>query len=105
MLRAAASVNGVPIFAQGANRIPADRFPSRMSGDHYRHVIATAAKANTNMLWVWSGGSYQNERFCDLCNEYGTGIRQNHVHLLSILRQARNADGGSARGQRIWSAR
>ncbi len=80
-------VNGVPIFAKGANWIPADQFPSRITDEHYRHLIWSAAKANMNMLRVWGGGIYEDERFYDLCDEYGIlDLAGLHVCLRSISR-------------------
>lgn len=73
-------VNGVPIFAKGANWIPADQFPCRISDDHYRHLVWSAARANMNMLRVWGGGIYEDERFYDLCDEYGILIWQDFMY-------------------------
>ena len=69
-------VNGVPIFAKGANWIPADQFPSRITDDQYRDLIWSAASANMNMLRVWGGGIYEDDRFYDLCDEYGILVWQ-----------------------------
>ena len=76
-------VNGVPIFAKGANWIPADQFPSRISDEHYRHLIWSAAKANMNMLRIWGGGFYEDERFYDLCDEYGVLVWQDFMYSCS----------------------
>ena len=73
-------VNGVPIFAKGADWIPADQFPSRITDEHYRHLIHSAARANMNMLRVWGGGFYEDERFYDLCDEYGILIWQDFMY-------------------------
>lgn len=72
-------VNGVQIFAKGANWIPADQFPSRISDEHYRHLIWSAAQANMNMLRVWGGGFYEDERFYDLCDEFGVLVWQDFM--------------------------
>ena len=64
-------VNGVEIFCKGANWIPADQFPARITDDQYRKLITSAARANMNMLRVWGGGFYEDERFYDLCDEHG----------------------------------
>jgi beta-mannosidase len=64
-------VNGVPIFAKGANWIPADSFPTRISPQYLEHLIRSSAKANYNMLRVWGGGYYESEPFFDLCDRYG----------------------------------
>jgi beta-mannosidase len=64
-------VNGIPIFAKGANWIPADSFPTRISPQYLEHLIHSSAIANYNMLRVWGGGYYESELFFDLCDRYG----------------------------------
>jgi beta-mannosidase len=77
-------VNDVPIFAKGANWIPADSFPTRISDDHLAHLIRSAAQANMNMLRVWGGGLYEEERFYDLCDRYGILVWQDFCFSCSI---------------------
>lgn len=64
-------VNGVPVFMKGADWIPADSFPTRLTDAHYEHLIRSAAESHQNMLRVWGGGFYEDERFYDLCDRYG----------------------------------
>ncbi|MCX6376909.1 MAG: hypothetical protein NTU88_12910, partial [Armatimonadetes bacterium] len=73
------AVNGVPIFAKGANWIPADQFPSRIIGEQYLDLISSAVSANMNMLRVWGGGIYEDDRFYDLCDEYGILVWQDFM--------------------------
>lgn len=73
------AVNGVPIFAKGANWIPADQFPSRIADEQYRDLISSAVSANMNMLRVWGGGIYEDDRFYDLCDEYGILVWQDFM--------------------------
>ena len=77
-------VNGVPIFAKGANWIPADSFPTRISDAHLEHLIRSAAEAHMNMLRVWGGGFYEEERFYDLCDRYGILVWQDFCFSCSI---------------------
>ncbi|MBN1878352.1 MAG: glycoside hydrolase family 2 protein [Anaerolineae bacterium] len=77
-------VNGVPVFAKGANWIPADSFPTRISDEHLTHLIRSAADANMNMLRVWGGGFYEEERFYDLCDTYGILVWQDFIFACSI---------------------
>ncbi|MGC9398363.1 MAG: beta-mannosidase [Anaerolineae bacterium] len=77
-------VNGVPIFAKGANWIPADSFPSRISGAQLEHLIRSAAEVHMNMLRVWGGGFYEEERFYDLCDRYGILVWQDFIFSCSI---------------------
>jgi beta-mannosidase len=77
-------VNRVPIFAKGANWIPADSFPTRLSVDHLESLIRSAAQAHMNMLRVWGGGLYEEERFYDLCDQYGILVWQDFIFSCSI---------------------
>jgi beta-mannosidase len=77
-------VNGVPIFAKGANWIPADSFPTRLTDEHLGTILRDAAAAHQNMLRVWGGGLYEEERFYDLCDRYGILIWQDFIFSCSI---------------------
>ena len=72
-------VNGVPIFAKGADWIPADSFPARLTPEHYERWIRDCAAANMNMLRVWGGGYYEDEAFYDLCDRYGILVWQDFM--------------------------
>jgi len=76
-------VNGVPIFAKGSNWIPADSFPTRISDAHLEHLIRSAAEAHQNMLRVWGGGFYEEDRFYDLCDRYGILVWQDMIFSCS----------------------
>ncbi len=77
-------VNGVPIFAKGANWIPADSFPTRITDVHLEHLIRSAAAANMTMLRVWGGGLYEDERFYALCDRYGILVWQDFMFSCSV---------------------
>ena len=77
-------VNGVPIFAKGSNWIPADSFLTRFTDERLEKLIADAAASHQNMLRVWGGGIYEEERFYDLCDKYGILIWQDFVFSCSI---------------------
>ncbi len=64
-------VNGVEIFAKGANWIPFDALPQRQTTDRLEHLLASAARAGMNMLRVWGGGQYESDAFYDLCDARG----------------------------------
>ncbi len=72
-------VNGVPIFSKGANWIPADQFPTRVTGEQYRDLVYSAVQANMNMLRVWGGGIYEDDLFYELCDEFGILVWQDFM--------------------------
>jgi beta-mannosidase len=77
-------VNGVPIFAKGSNWIPADSFPTRLTNEHLEGLIRSAAQTHQNMLRVWGGGFYEEERFYDLCDRYGILVWQEFIFSCSV---------------------
>lgn len=77
-------VNGVPIFAKGSNWIPADSFPTRITDEYLEGLIRSAAESHQNMLRVWGGGFYEEERFYDLCDRYGILVWQEFIFSCSI---------------------
>jgi beta-mannosidase len=72
-------INGIPIFAKGANLIPLDSFPNRVSTATMRRTLQDARDANMNMLRMWGGGHYQDDRFYDLADELGIMIWQDFM--------------------------
>jgi beta-mannosidase len=72
-------VNGVPIFAKGANWIPPDSFITRTTRETLEFYIKGAREANMNMLRVWGGGMYGSDDFYDLCDQYGILVWQDFV--------------------------
>jgi beta-mannosidase len=75
-------VNGLPVFAKGANYIPSDIFPSRVTDKHYEEIINAAVEANMNMLRVWGGGIYENDIFYDLCDRNGIMVWQDFAFAI-----------------------
>ncbi|MBV8158864.1 MAG: glycoside hydrolase family 2 protein, partial [Dyella sp.] len=72
-------VNGIPVFAKGANLIPFDSFPSRDVTLRMHDVVASARDANMNMLRVWGGGYYLPDRFYELADRFGIMIWQDFM--------------------------
>ncbi|VTR75765.1 glycoside hydrolase family 2 protein [Cellulomonas hominis] len=64
-------VNDVPVWVRGANWIPDDAFPHRVTRERYAARIAQAERAHVNLLRVWGGGIYEADDFYDLCDERG----------------------------------
>jgi len=72
-------VNGVPVFAKGADWIPADAFPTRVTDSQLEYLIKSATDVHMNMLRVWGGGLYESESFYDLCDRYGLLVWQDFM--------------------------
>ncbi|OWK26476.1 hypothetical protein AJ87_04915 [Rhizobium yanglingense] len=72
-------VNEVPLFICGANWIPDDCFPSRVTSDGYVSRIAEAKAANINMLRVWGGGIFERDGFYEACDRAGMLVWQDFL--------------------------
>jgi beta-mannosidase len=77
-------VNGAPVFMKGANWIPADSFVTRVTPERYRFLLQSAVDANMNMLRVWGGGIYEDDRFYDLADEMGLLVWQDFMFACSM---------------------
>ena len=64
-------VNGVKIFAMGADYIPEDNILSRLSRERTKKLLEDCLFANFNAIRVWGGGIYPEDYFFDLCDELG----------------------------------
>ena len=64
-------VNGVKIFAMGADYIPEDNLFSRITKERTRKLLSDAAEANHNCIRIWGGGYYPDDYFFDACDELG----------------------------------
>jgi len=76
-------VNGLDIFAKGANWIPCDALPARQTRAALDELLTSAAAANMNMIRVWGGGQYESEDFYDLCDEKGLLVWQDFMFSCS----------------------
>lgn len=69
-------VNGERIFCKGANWVPADPWPSRVSVDGYKRLLGLAHTANINCLRAWGGGIYEQPAFWAACDHLGILVAQ-----------------------------
>lgn len=72
-------VNGIPMFAKGANYIPNDALLPAMTTERYLTLFRDIKEANMNVIRVWGGGSYENDRFYDLADENGIVVWQDFM--------------------------
>lgn len=78
------TLNGEKLFMKGANYIPCDVFLPRVSDSVYQRTIADAVAVNMNMLRVWGGGVYEDDRFYKLCDENGILVWQDFMFACSM---------------------
>ena len=78
------TLNGEKVFMKGANYIPCDVFLPRVTDSIYRRTIGDAVAANMNMLRVWGGGVYEDDRFYELCDENGLLVWQDFMFACSM---------------------
>ena len=72
-------LNGVPIFARGANWVPASSFVGAIPDATYRDLLERAAGANMNMIRVWGGGIYEHDIFYAECDRLGLLVWQDFM--------------------------
>ena len=64
-------INGIKIFAMGADYIPEDNILSRLNRDRTKKLLEDCIFANFNSIRVWGGGFYPHDYFFELCDEMG----------------------------------
>ncbi len=78
-------VNGKREFLRGANWVPLDAIPGRLTRDDYAARLHQARDANINFLRVWGGGLREKRAFYDLCDELGILVWQEFPFAGAIL--------------------
>jgi len=72
-------INDQPIFAKGANWVPASIFAGSVTGSDYQKLLHAATQSNINMLRVWGGGYYEANEFYELCDQLGIMVWQDFM--------------------------
>ena len=72
-------VNGHPLFAKGANYIPGEIMNTLQDDSYYEEIFDNVVAANMNMIRVWGGGFYENDKFYQLANEKGILVWQDFM--------------------------
>ncbi len=78
-------LNGVPIFAKGANWIPIDNFILRGKKlGLYEKTLNQAKRANMNIIRIWGGGIYESDLFYEICDNIGLLVWQDFPFACAI---------------------
>ena len=72
-------VNGVDIFAMGANYIPEDNILAWSTPERTRRLLEDAKLANMNCIRIWGGGHYPEDWLYDICDELGILVWQDFM--------------------------
>ena len=64
---------------RGADVIPFDSFPNRVTTADYRRILESARDANMNMIRHWGGGYYETDEFYSICDELGIMVWQDFM--------------------------
>ena len=72
-------VNGIKIFAMGANYVPVDTLPSRITNERLERLVQDCIFANFNCVRVWGGAFYPRDYFYELCDKYGLIVWQDFM--------------------------
>lgn len=72
-------INGIPVFAKGADVIPFDSLPPRASQAQMRHILASAKATHMNMLRIWGGGYYMPDSFYQMADRMGLMVWQDFM--------------------------
>lgn len=77
-------VNGVEVFAMGADYIPEDNLIARTNKARTRRLLEDAKLANFNSIRVWGGGYYPEDWFYDACDELGLMVWQDFMFACAV---------------------
>lgn len=77
-------VNGVQIFAMGADYIPEDNILSRVTGERTYELLKQCKDANFNTIRVWGGGNYPYDGFWDACDELGLIVWEDFMFACAV---------------------
>ncbi len=77
-------VNGVKVFAMGADYIPEDHLLGRVNPEVTRKLLDKAVFANYNSIRVWGGGYYPDDWFFDICDEYGILVWEDFMFACGV---------------------
>lgn len=76
-------VNGLDIFAMGADYIPEDALMDRINEKRTRRLLEDCVAAHHNCIRVWGGGYFPDDYFYDICDELGLLVWQDFMFACS----------------------
>lgn len=77
-------VNGMKVFAMGADYIPEDNILARVTPERTCCLLEDCKAANFNAIRVWGGGYYPDDAFYDICDELGLLVWQDLMYACAF---------------------
>jgi len=78
-------LNGIKIYAKGANWIPADHMIGAIPEERYRELVELSVLGHMNMLRVWAGGIYEKDIFYEECDRQGVLVWQDFAFANALF--------------------
>ncbi|MBQ8876936.1 MAG: hypothetical protein IJY63_05265 [Clostridia bacterium] len=72
------TINGEFVLCKGANWVPLDVLHAK-DEEKYEECVLNYVENHSNMVRVWGGGVYENERFFELCDRHGIMVWQDFM--------------------------
>lgn len=72
------TINEELVLCKGANWVPLDVIHSKDAAK-YEECVLNYVENNSNMVRVWGGGVYEDEKFFELCDRYGIMVWQDFM--------------------------
>lgn len=79
-------VNGVKIFAMGANYVPEDQILPRRSAENTLRLLNACCDANYNTVRAWGGGIYPDDWFYEQCDRLGLLVWQDCMFACAVFK-------------------
>lgn len=73
-------VNGVPMYAKGANYVPEEMIETWINPENTLKLLRMAQEAHFNMLRVWGGGIYPSDDFFSICDSLGILVWEDFMY-------------------------
>jgi beta-mannosidase len=77
-------INGKPVFIQGSNYVPNGHFPGMEGDEKRKQLLEDAAAVGMNMVRVWGGGVYEDDRFYEICDSLGLMVWQDFMFACAM---------------------
>ncbi|MBQ7770082.1 MAG: hypothetical protein IJ373_02730 [Clostridia bacterium] len=72
------TINGEFVLCKGANWVPLDVLHAK-DAEKYEECVLNYVENNSNMVRVWGGGVYEDEKFFELCDKHGIMVWQDFM--------------------------